>query len=284
MKIAWFTPVTGHEPAVEYSREVLHAMAQLCEPLLCSNGAPEGFPTEIPVVDLAAAGSQRRPDPWSVDAVFYMLGNDLQQHAWIFEASQLHPGIVVLQDRTLHTFFLAYYLEHLGRPDLYITRMAHYYGSAGLATAHRVIGPWFDSGDARLEPEDTRRYTFTEEALLGATGAIVDSGGHGTLVRRLWSGPVHEASLRAQDERSAGDRSTLEYAQGLIRFAHGLAASVPVDRLADAESRAVAEQMAMHVGTTLGSLGAKPDSLQVEAVISEAARLLSAATSDQARR
>lgn len=284
MKIAWFTPVTGHEPVVEYSREVLAAMAQLCEPVLCCNRVPEGFPPEIPVVDLAAGGSQRRPDPWSLDAIFYTLGNDVGQHAWIFETSQVHPGIVVLQDRTLHAFFLAYYLDHVGRPDLYITRMADYYGAAGLAAAQRVIGPWFDSGDARLEPEDTLRYTFAEEALRGASGAIVDSGGRGSLVRRLWSGPVHQASFPAEDERSAGDRSILKYAEGLLRFAEGPAARVPIDRLADAGSRAVAEQMAMHVGTTLGSLGAKPDSPEVEAVISEAARLLSPTATGQPRR
>lgn len=283
MKIAWFTPVTGCGPAVEYSREVLAAMAQLCEPLLCCNRVPEGFPTEIPVVDLAA-GSQRRIDPRSLDAIFYVLGNDLRQYGWIFETSREQTGIVVLRDQTLHPFFLDYYLEHLRRPDLYITRMARYYGPAGLAAAHRVLGPWFESGDPRLEPEDTLRYTFTEEALRAASGAVVGSGGHGALVARLWSGPVHETSLPAEDERAAGDRSVLKYAQGLLRFAEGLAVGVPLESLADAQSRAVAEQMAMRVGTMLGSLGANPDSPEIEAVISKAAPLLSPTASGQLRR
>ena len=284
MKIAWFTPVTGHEPVVEYSRGVLAAMAQLCEPVLCCNRAPEGFPTEIPVMDLAAGGSQPQPDPWSFDAVFYVLGNDLQQHAWIFETSRAHPGIVVLRDRTLHSFFLAYYLEQLRRPDLYITRMAQYYGLPGLVTAHGVLGPWFDYGGARLGREDMLRYTFTEEALRWASGAVVESGGHGSFVRRLWSGPVHEASLPAEDEGPAGDRATLKYAQGLLRFAEGLAADAGSSSCRSPNRCAVAEQMATRVGTVLGSLGAKPDSRQVGAVISEAARLLSATSSGQPRR
>jgi hypothetical protein len=190
----------------------------------------------------------------------------------------------VLRDRTLHTFFLAYYLEHLGRPDLYITRMTQYYGLAGLATAHRVLGPWFDVRDARLEPEDMLRYTFTEEVLWGASGAVVDSGGHGSLVRRLWSGPVHEATLPAEDDPAAGERSILKYARELLRFAEGVAAGAPVDPLADAQSRAVTEQIATHVGTLLGSLGAKPSSPGIEAVISKAARLLSPTASGQPRR
>jgi len=282
LKIAWFTPVNGRDPVVEYSRVVLGAMTQLCEPLLCCNRPPEGFPSEIPVVDLAA-GSHPRLDPWSADAVFFVLGNDLRHHAWIFEKSRAHTGIVVLRDRTLHTFFLAYYVKRLRRPDLYITRMTQYYGLAGLATAHSVLGPRFDFRDARLEPEDMLRYTFTEEALWGASGAVVDSGGHGSVVRRSWSGPVHEATLPAADERSASDRPILDYARGLLRFAQGVAAGTPVDRLADAQSRAVTEQMATHVGTLLGSLGAKPTP-QIEDVISKAARLLSPTASDQTRR
>jgi hypothetical protein len=282
LRIAWFTPVSGREPVVEYSRAVLGAMTQLCEPVLCCNRAPEGFPTEIPVVDLAA-GSRPRPEPCSVDAVFYVLGNDLEHHAWIFEMSRDHTGIVVLRDRTLHSFFLAYYLERLGRPDLYITRMTRYYGLAGLATAHRVLGPWFDVRDARLEPEDLLRYTFTEEAVWGASGAVVD-GGHGSLVRSVWGGPVHEAMPPAGDERSAGERSMLEYARGLLRFAEGVASGTPVDPLAAAHARAVSEQMATHVGTLLGSLGAKPNSPGIEAVISKATGLLSPAAGGQPRR
>lgn len=276
MKIAWFTPVTGHERTVEYSRLVLGAMSELCEPVLCCDRAPEGFPTEIPVVDMSAEPDPR-PDPWSADAVFYVLGNGLEHHAWIFEQSREHTGIVVLGDRTLHAFFLAYYLERLGRPDLYVTRMSQYYGLAGLATAHSVLGPWFDVRDARLEPEDMLRYTFNEEALWGASGAVVDSGGHGSLVRRLWSGPVLEATPPAEDE-------ILGYARELLRFAEGVAAAAPVDRLADAQSRAVTEQMATHVGALLGSLGANPNSPGIEAVISKAAGLLAPAASGQPRR
>ena len=75
MKVAWFAPVTGDAPIVEYSRGVLTTMAELCEPVLCCNRPPERFPIGVRVVDFEA-----QPDAISelssCDAVFYNLGND----------------------------------------------------------------------------------------------------------------------------------------------------------------------------------------------------------------
>ena len=196
MKVAWFTPV-GDGAIAEYSRGVLAAMLRLCEPRLFCDRPADRFPAGVPVADLAAQ-PQALSDLPSFDAVFYNLGNDFRQHAWIFDIARLRPGIVVLHDFTLHRFFLDYYLQHLRRPDLYITRMAERYGITGLTTAHRVLGPWLDPESARVDDDDLLRYTFTEEALRSASGAVVHSRWHGAIVRKLWSGPVCEAWLPAQ--------------------------------------------------------------------------------------
>ena len=196
MRVAWFTPVRDGA-IVDYSRGVLAAMLRLREVHLFCNGPPDRFPAGIPAADLAA-GPQALSDLSSFDAVFYNLGNDFREHAWIFDIARLHPGIVVLHHLTLHRFFLDYYLQHLRRPDLYITRMVEHYGIAGLTTAHRVLGPWFDPESARVDDADLLRYTFTEEALRSARGAVVHSRWHGAVVRELWSGPVCEAWLPTQ--------------------------------------------------------------------------------------
>ncbi len=197
MKIAWFTPVTGDTPIVEYSRGVLETMAEQCETVLCCDRRPERFPIGVRVVDFKA-----EPDAISelssCDAVFYNLGNDFRRHAWIFEASERHPGIVVLHSVTLHRFFLDYYLQHLRRADLYVGRMAEHYGIAGLAAAHRVLGPQFDPKGTQVSDDYLRGYTFTEEALPAATGVVVHSRWHGAIMRRLWGGPVCDAWPPAQ--------------------------------------------------------------------------------------
>jgi hypothetical protein len=277
VRIAWFAPVTGHDPVIAYSRTVLSAMAELGAPLLCCNSPPERFPPGVPVVDVVAA-PQDLPDLGSFDALFYVLGNVLDQHAWIFEMTRTHPGIVVLRDLTLHPFFRDYYLEHLRRPDLYVTRMAEQYGVEGLAAAHRVLGPWFDPGDARVDDRGLLRYTFTEEALRSARGAVVHSRGHAAFVRQRWPGPICEAQLPAQDASASPAPAVTEiartYAQDLLRFVEQ---RVPcgVDPLFEAESRIFAQQIATQVGETLGSLGATTRSPGVEAVIAETARFLS---------
>ena len=196
MRVAWFSPV-GEGAIAEYSRGVLTEMLRLCEPRLFCVGPPDRFPAGVPAADLAAQAHALSELP-SFDAIFYILGNDLSQHAWIFDLARLHPGIVVLHDVTLHGFFLGYYLQHLRRPDLYISRMAEHYGIGGLAAAHRVLGPGFDPENAGVDEDDLLRYTFTEEALRSARGAVVHSRWHGGILRKLWSGPVCDDWLPAQ--------------------------------------------------------------------------------------
>jgi hypothetical protein len=274
VRVAWFAPVTGDDPIVDYSRAVLSAMARLSEPFLCCNRPPERFPPEVPVVDLGAA-PQALPDPGSFDALFYVLGNALDRYAWIFDMARTHPGIVVLCDLTLHPFFRDYYLERLRRPDLYVTRMAAQYGLEGLVAAHRILGPWFDPGDARIDDWDLLRYTFTEEALRSARGAVVHSPSHAALVRQRWTGPICQAHLAPQDASVSSEPAAQIYAQDLLRFAEERVPPGGVDHLLESESRPLASRIATQIGEMLGTLGATTDSPGVDAVIAEAARFLS---------
>jgi glycosyltransferase involved in cell wall biosynthesis len=153
----------------------------------------------MPATDVAAEPRGLGDLP-TFDAVFYNLGNDASEHAWIFDIARLHPGIVVLHDGTMHQFFADYYLHHLRRPDLYIRRMAEHYGISGLRTAERALGPWFDAERVAVavDDDDLTRCTFTEEVLRSARGAVVHSGGHARFVESVWSGPVCATWLPAQ--------------------------------------------------------------------------------------
>ena len=75
------------------------------------------------------------------------------------------------------------------------------------------LGPWLDGASLRVEDDDLFRYTFTEEALHSATGAVVHSHWHAEIVRRLWAGPVCEAWLPARHRESVNGG----------RAAHGMA-------------------------------------------------------------
>jgi hypothetical protein len=276
LKVAWFTSVTGEGKAVKYSRWVLDAIAQLAEPCLCCTDPPRCFPPAVPVVDLGAY-PEALWDLGPIDAVFYVLGNGHRQNAWTFEMARTHPGIVILLEETLHRFFVDYYLQHLRRPDLYITRMAEHYGVEGLSAAHRALGLSFDPAGVRVPDRDLCRYTFIEEALRSASGAVVHSRRHGAHVRRVWNGPVHETWPPGSAETgSAGyPGGALKYAERLLGFAEQHSFHGAVDYFAESASWAVAQRIAAQVGHTLAGLGADPRSAGIEAVIAETARLLS---------
>ena len=178
----------------------------------------------------------------------------------------------MLRDPTLHRFFLDYYLKRLRRPDLYVTRMAEHYGVAGLASAHQVLGPWFDHGDARIEERDLLRYTFAEEALRSASGAVVHSHPFGTVVPRLWNGPVFEASL--PEELFTSSVVARDYARSLLRFAAQDVSSPAAQPALEPASRDVAERIAGQIGKTLASLGASLDAPGVGPVIREVSSFL----------
>jgi hypothetical protein len=193
LRVAWITP-TGDGAIADYSRGVLVELLRLCEVRVFCAGPADRFPAGVPVADLAAQPQALSELPF-VDAIFYNLADDFGGHGWIFDVARLHPGIAVLHNVTLHRLFLDYYVRHLRRPDLYIARMAEHYGISGLAKAHRILGPSFDPESARLDDDDLLHYTFIEEALRSASGAVVHSRWHGGAVRNLWRGPVCEAWL-----------------------------------------------------------------------------------------
>jgi hypothetical protein len=272
LKVAWFTSVSGDEPGAGYSRAVLAAMAPLAETLLCCDRPPDRFRlTGIRVLDFAAAPRQLA-ELEAVDAIFYVLGNDVEQYATIFEMSRDHPGIVVLREATLHRFFLDYYLKRLRRPDLYVARMASHYGVQGLATAQLVLGPWLDGADAHIEAPDLLRYTFTEEALRSASGAVVHSPWLDGVASRGWSGPVFETSLPEGLFTSLG--VARDYAQSLLRFAERDVPPAGERPGLEAQSRELAERIADEIGETLSSLGASLDAPGVGTVIREVSDLL----------
>lgn len=174
MKLAWFSPVAGDERVVEYSRGVLDEFNRTAGVRALRVG-PEA------VLELR-----------SFDAVFYNLADNYSRYGWILELAHRHPGIVVVHDSTLHRLFLAYYVQHLHRPDLYISRMAEHYGIEGLRTAHRVL-------EASLDAVNGVSYPFTEEVCQFATRVVAPAAAPELL--RLAEPDAYAADLNALAER-----------------------------------------------------------------------------------
>jgi glycosyltransferase involved in cell wall biosynthesis len=198
VRIAWLSPAAGNSGIVEYSRQVLPALARHTDVELWSHGPADAAPGGIPRVDYAAdpAALQRLP---RYEAVFYNMGNHLGFHRAVYEASTRTSGIVVLHDRTLHHFFAGYYITYLRRPDVYLARMADLYGDRGRQVALAVRTQHGEQ--AWDHEEEVLEHAFTEDALANAIGAVTHSAGHAAMVRDRWAGPLCDLRMPAYDRQ-----------------------------------------------------------------------------------
>jgi len=198
VRIAWLSPAAGNSGVVEYTRQVLPAVARYAEPELWSHGPAESIPGGVPCVDYASEpGALERLAQY--DSVIYHLGNHLGFHRAEYEASARVPGIVVLHDRTLHHFFAGYYVSYLRQPELYLERMKTLYGERGRLVGLAVVaqqgeGAWND-------PAEVITHAFTEDALANAIGAVTHSASHAEAVRARWAGPLRDLRMPAYDRQ-----------------------------------------------------------------------------------
>ena len=187
MRIAWVTAFTERSGIASFSRHVTAALAAYADVEIWTNDEPPLLESRLPVVrfDTAQQIEARLAD---FDIAVYNLGNTVSPHAEIHELSKRRPGIVVLHDRVLHPMFAAKWRGPGGFVDpMYLSRMAAYYGDAGLRVAtESVLG----TRAPVWESDDVLTYPLSEEALLRALGAVVHSEGHARYIREHWFGPV----------------------------------------------------------------------------------------------
>ncbi|HYG12202.1 MAG TPA: glycosyltransferase family 4 protein [Pyrinomonadaceae bacterium] len=109
LRLAYFSPLNPRRSGIsDYSEELLPHLARGAEIDLFVDGFKPSNPELLERFRWFDYHAKR--DALSrlgdYDAVIYHLGNDHRYHAGIYEAARAFPGIVVLHDFALHTFFL----------------------------------------------------------------------------------------------------------------------------------------------------------------------------------
>ncbi|CAN5260671.1 glycosyltransferase family 4 protein [soil metagenome] len=167
MKVAYFSPLPPERTGVaDYSALLLPALRER--------------------LDVTVVRRGRKRAPRGTDVALYHVGNNPDAHAWIVDALQRAPGVVVLHDFVLHHLVAG---MTVGRRDGhgYLDAMEREHGVAGRLLAHGVldkrIPPLWES-----RPEDFPLAGFVLEH---ATGLI----GHSRTVRDLaraagYRGPI----------------------------------------------------------------------------------------------
>jgi hypothetical protein len=141
MRLAYFSPLNPQRSAVsDYSEELLPHLAAGAEIDLFVDGFE---PTSAGVRERFRCFDYRA-DPTRLeslgdyDAVVYHFGDDHRHHAGIHEAARAFPGVVVLHDFALQSFFLGLACER-GDVNVYLDEVGACHGASARAAAARAL-------------------------------------------------------------------------------------------------------------------------------------------------
>lgn len=119
------------------------------------------------------------------DLVIYNLGNS-SDNLPVYLALRVHPGVVVLHDRTYHHFFAFYYLDYLKNREAYYYALRHLYGEEALSLAQE----FFQSGGSLWESPYCIPYSMREHFYPHALAIIVHASDYYQILKEEFWGPL----------------------------------------------------------------------------------------------
>ncbi len=215
MRIAWFTPFCRSSAIGRFSMGVVRELSKRAAVDVWHPVTNEPLEVAARTVRLAADRHVRARDLDGYDLVVYNLGNHLAFHRQILETARRLPGICVLHDFVMQHFFLAYYLEHLRQPQLYVAAMKRRYGETGSKLASEIVG---GRAGAFLSSDLVLKFPLLEEAVSNAYGVVVHSRFAENLITASYPGPVAvlDLSYEPRVEEGAGPRAELGVPDGKL--------------------------------------------------------------------
>jgi glycosyltransferase involved in cell wall biosynthesis len=183
VKVAYFSPLPPERSGIaDYSALLLPALRERVEVVVVPRGAKRA--------------------PRGTDVALYHVGNSPEAHAWIVDALQRQPGLVVLHDFVLHHLVAGMTLGR-GDTDRYLDAMQRDAGVIGRLLAHGVV-------DHVLPPiweERAQDFPLAWEVLQHAGGVICHSSYVEGLARAYgYEGPIRVIPMPAWPSVEAGDR------------------------------------------------------------------------------
>lgn len=169
MKLNWFSPLPPASTDIaHYTMRVLAALSARAEVVLWTDSREwDKSLNEHAEVRFFQPAQLRWEELNRADMSIYHIGNNPLFHGAIWQASRLHPGIVVLHDERLHHFFDGLYRAQWRDLPSYLAVMERYYGAEG----QRAGAACFAS-DAQNIDEMAERYPLTQLALENALGVV----------------------------------------------------------------------------------------------------------------
>ena len=204
MKVALFSPLNPVKSGIsDYTEELLPELARELElelfvqkgRLPSNPGVTERF--QVHPFDMETFL------PQDYDAIVYHMGNNYEAHGYIYESLQRYPGIVVLHDYVMQSFYAERY-EAEGDFSHYRGLLEHYYGDLGREIAERIQAR---SPMPIWESPEAVRFPLCEEILALANGVVVHSRFIHDRIRPLTEAPIavipHHGHVLRQFDTSA---------------------------------------------------------------------------------
>lgn len=171
MRINWFCPLPpARTDIAQYTHRILPELAKAFDVVLWTDQAGwyPRLASIAPVVHFSAASIETNSEARNGLNVYH-IGNNIEFHAAIWEASKAIPGVIVLHDLTLLEFLIQYY--QVKRADLqgFVDILTNEYGEAALEH-------WEEHRRGLLPIEYLcSRYPFSTQAVRHALGVFSHS-------------------------------------------------------------------------------------------------------------
>lgn len=167
MRIAFFSPLPPDKTGVAFhSGNLLPELSQLAQITVFSQNfasVEAALSERCTIRDLE---SFRGPLREGFDICLYQMGNNLDFHEGIYRTLRRYPGITILHDLNIHSFFGELY-NRGGHPAAYVREIAYAYGPQGARRARLA-----QQGLIRY---DVQRYPMFERLVDLSLGTIVHS-------------------------------------------------------------------------------------------------------------
>lgn len=177
MKIAWFTPITKKSAIGKIGAMVCAELAKSHRVDIWAPRCEDPIETEVPVIQFSPDDIPGNLE--SYDAVFYNLGNFAGYHREILEASRKFPGILILHDQTMASFWGQYHcVPEFGGDathgvEAYRAMVGEYYGDQAASAVDQAV----QSGTYPFYAhESLEGYDFLAPTVAQAEGIFTHSG------------------------------------------------------------------------------------------------------------
>ncbi len=169
MKLNWFSPLPpARTDIAHYTARVLPFLAQHADVLLWTDQSKWDKKLEIfgKVISYTPGKT-----PWKTlnqsDLTLFNIGNNADFHQSILDIANVHPGVIILHDISLHDFFAGIHICRKNDANGYLSLMKRYYGADGLESAKAFLNGSMNGHHMSCH------YPLTAAALDNALGVVV---------------------------------------------------------------------------------------------------------------